>query len=281
MGRRRGEGVYFLANDRVFDLAVAFLNSFRKHNPSIPLCMIPFGGSTRRLKALCETYRFDIYDNRRVLETCDRIGRKLHGKRVGEYRKLAIWKGEFDSFAYFDVDTVVLSDVRFVFALLKIYDFIASHSNVPRNFRYVWRKSVRKLGVLADWQIRYSGAMGFIASRKDSNFYERARKALPGALPLAKHMALEKTDQPFMNYIVVTSGLRISSLSMIAAQNPGLRIPVEKWAGAPLGKALAGRPEKASSARVLFVHWAGMWVRGCHLRSPLWRYYRELPVDSG
>jgi hypothetical protein len=35
--------VYSILNCRVFDLAVAFLNSFRKFNSDVPLYWIPFG----------------------------------------------------------------------------------------------------------------------------------------------------------------------------------------------------------------------------------------------
>jgi hypothetical protein len=34
-------GVYFLANDGILDMAIAFLNSFPTYNPSIALCLIP------------------------------------------------------------------------------------------------------------------------------------------------------------------------------------------------------------------------------------------------
>jgi len=39
-GAACSRGVYFIANDAVIDIAIAFLNSFRRHNAAMPLCMI-------------------------------------------------------------------------------------------------------------------------------------------------------------------------------------------------------------------------------------------------
>jgi hypothetical protein len=266
--RSRKRGAYFLANDAILDLAIAFLNSFRRHNPKLPLCLIPYGGPVSRLRKLSRKYRFSVYSDARVLRQCDRISSRLHGRRVGEYRRLAMWEGEFDEFFCIDVDSVVLENVDFVFTFLPHYDFIVSQSGIPENMKYVWRKSILGTGALTEGQIRFSGSMGFIASRKQALGISEARGKLARAIALSRHMALEKTDQPFMNYLIVTSNLRYGSLAMIAAQNPDLGIPVEKWAGGRLG---------AGGAKTLFVHWAGLWQRGIHRANPLWKYYRDLP----
>lgn len=34
--------VYFMANNKVLDMTIAFLNSFRMHNKELPLCLIPY-----------------------------------------------------------------------------------------------------------------------------------------------------------------------------------------------------------------------------------------------
>src|SRR5580658_3484813 len=81
-GRRNSmthpQGVYFLANDYVLDLAVTFLNSFRKYNPTIPLCLVPFDADICKVTALADKYGFEIYDNMEVLYECDRISESFH-----------------------------------------------------------------------------------------------------------------------------------------------------------------------------------------------------------
>lgn len=54
-------GVYFSANDVVYDWAIAFLNSFRTFNPDLRLLLIPFNEQCDRLLQLRERYGFELY----------------------------------------------------------------------------------------------------------------------------------------------------------------------------------------------------------------------------
>src|ERR1700730_17769535 len=106
-------GVYFLANDRVLDLAIAFLNSFRRYNPEIPLCLVPFDENFDEVCDLRSKYVFSVFSDAIALQRCDELSKHFAGHRSGQFRKLAIWEGVFDEFIYIDVDTVVLSDIDF------------------------------------------------------------------------------------------------------------------------------------------------------------------------
>jgi len=75
-------GVYFVANDRVIDLAIAFLNSFRKFNPTISLCLIPFRDDVSEISKLKEKYNFTIYSDLEFLNFCDSISEKFHSKTI-------------------------------------------------------------------------------------------------------------------------------------------------------------------------------------------------------
>src|SRR5262250_2265729 len=107
------KGIYFLANNQVLDLAVAFLNSFRRFNPDTPLCLIPFDDNVDQITTLRSKYHFSTYRDSSVLRECDEISLRFHNSTMGHYRKLACWKGEFEQFIYIDVDTVVLANVSF------------------------------------------------------------------------------------------------------------------------------------------------------------------------
>ena len=141
-------GVYFLANDNVIGLAIAFLNSFRKYNPDIPLCFIPFAPNIDKLKELQSVYDFSIYTDDSILQRCDQISRQIHPVTMHHYRKLAMWEGEFDQFIYIDVDTVVLSSVEFVFPYLTEYGFLTSTSNFEGGRKWVWRDTVEQLSLI-------------------------------------------------------------------------------------------------------------------------------------
>jgi hypothetical protein len=274
-------GVYFLANDTYFDQAIAFLNSFRKTNGSLELCLIPFDDNATRIKALSGLYEFTVLDEADLLRACDEIGLQFHGVDMGHYRKLVAWSGPFDRFIYIDSDTVVLRDVSFVFDLLDHHEFITTHSNIPGIRRFVWNDSVEQSGLLPA-QFNYATNTGFIASRRGALDVRQIARDLNAALEMAPHMALDFFEQPFLNYQIVTSGLRYTSLYQISLATGDAELPMERWAGTDIGQTrdgtlipLAGDPPP------LLVHWAGEWDRarreGTSIRYyEFWRHYREL-----
>ena len=106
-------GVYFLANDGILDMAIAFLNSFRTYNPSTALCLIPYADDVEQFTSLHQQYNFTVWSDVDKLRWCDDISWSFHGCVVGQYRKLAMWEGPFDRFVYIDCDTVVLHNIDF------------------------------------------------------------------------------------------------------------------------------------------------------------------------
>jgi hypothetical protein len=252
-------GVYFLANDRIIDLVIAFLNSFRKHNPTMPLCLIPFDANVDRVVGLRATYDFSVFSNADALKRCDEIGVRLSHRFSGLFRKFALWEGDFDEFLYIDADTIVLEAVDFVFDFLSEYDFLTSHSDIPAIRKYVWRDSVYKTRALTTTQINYAANMGFLCSRKSALTLNRVDAKLPAAVEISPHMETRYLEQPFLNYMIVTSGGRYSSLLTIARQNRRPDIPLERWAGKRIGLVYSGRIIFPSIPRALLVHWAGEW----------------------
>lgn len=278
-------GVYFLANDRVFDLAVAFLTSFRRSNPDIPLCLIPFAEDCERVTALAARYSFTVWEDQETLLACDEVGRPFHGKPLGHYRKLAIWSGPFDEFLYIDCDTVVLEPVDFVFELLAEHDVITSHSNMPNIRRWVWRHSALDAGVLNRQQIGFAANTGFIASKAGLFDARKLLTQLDAPLAFAEHMELDCCEQPYLNYIIVTSGYSYTSLLSIVKRTGRKDIPLERWAGNDIGEVSEGRIVSPGESKILVVHWAGEWERARFAGRDIphrefWQYYRSLHQDA-
>ncbi|GAA1766981.1 hypothetical protein GCM10009681_42580 [Luedemannella helvata] len=274
--------MYFLANDRVYEQAVAFLNSFRQHNPDVPLCLVPFADDVARVAALADRYDFTIWSDLAMLRRCDELSRRFHGEVLGQYRKVALWSGGYDEFVYVDCDTVVLRPVDFALDLLSDYDVVASHSDIPGIRRFVWRDSIMDTGALTAWQIRYAASTGFLASRRGVLDADRVCADPTEALALAPHMALECSEQPLLNYLIVTSGGRYSSLFTIALRTRDRTMPQEVWAGSDLGEVSGGQVlPPPNHPSVLLVHWAGQWERvrregGDIPYRQLWEHYRSL-----
>lgn len=255
-------GVYFLANDRVYEIAIAFLNSFRASNPAIPLCLIPYSDDIAHLTQLSREYKFEVYSNRKLLADCDCISRMFYEERVGEFRKLAAWSGPFERFVYIDIDTVVFKPVDFVFSLLDHYDVLTSHSNYPESRRWTWRDSIFKANILTNEQIEYSANMGFIASRGKLFPIDIVSQMAVDASRIKKHMELSCMDQPFLNYMIITAGLRYSSLHVLRDRSGLHYLPHECWAGDRKWRVEVDGTSSYDGAfrDLFFIHWAGEWA---------------------
>lgn len=295
------KGVYFLANDAIYELAVAFLKSFRIHNPSSRLCLIPYDDHIQRLSTLSETYNFSCFTDAALFARCAEISRRIHGGRAwGHYRKLAAWHGPFDEFIYIDTDTVVTSGVDYVYDFLKDHSFVFTSADIPGIREWVWKDSIYAAGALTGRQIAFSANTGFCCSTKGTLTIDDAESRLAGALAIVEHMELRAVEQPFLNYLVVTSGKSFDSIGNIMAETGARHFPVERWGGEKL-QFLRFENCCTPLFNVLFVHWAGQWQPSVHERRlygflrklgykgplptmrlfmrnrRLWRYYRYRP----
>ena len=274
-------GVYFLANDRMIEFAIAFLNSFRTYNPAIPLCLVPFDEETKQVQALQGDYGFELWQDANALRRCDGISLRFHREVSGQYRKLAIWDGPYDEFLYIDCDTVILGDVSYVFRLLDRAVFVTSASNIPANRKWVWKDSIYATGTLTHDQIDFAANTGFIASTRGKLSLDRIEEKVPAAVILAPHMELLCAEQPLLNYLMVTSGQPYTSLLFQLCRSGDMEIPLERWGGAPLGTVRDGRIIAPPYPRILVVHWAGEWrklQKRCLPNLDLWSFYRHQGV---
>jgi hypothetical protein len=273
--------LYFIANDRMYDFTVAFLNSLRAYNPASPLCLIPYDSDVDRVLTLQSDYAFSVWSDDQVLARCDDISRQFHGRVLGQYRKLAMWEGPCDEFLYVDTDTVVLRSLAFVFSLLSDVAFLTSHSDMEGLEQWVWKPTIRASGALTELQIRFSANTGFIASHRGLLTLDYAEAFLADALELAPHMELMCAEQPLLNYLFVTSGLRFDSLAAIVHRTGQTEIPRERWAGSNSMSVSHGEVTSPRVPPTLLVHWAGLWNRleqGTLPYMELWKFYRDLRV---
>jgi len=279
------QGVYFLANDSVLELAIAFLNSFRNSNPMIPLCLIPFDSECEKLISLSDQYEFNIFSDTVILKTCDDISAMLHGKVRGQYRKLAAWSGMFKHFIYIDIDTIVLQSISFVFNLLEKWNIITGHSNIIGSRRFVWNEEFLPVDHLSRAQIDYAANTGFVASNVNALSAHSFRERAASSLKLKSSFNLDCAEQPFLNFLFVTSENRYTSLYSLSQFDSA--IPVECWAGDDnWSVSLDGSAKYAEEPKsVLFVHWAGEWmdisskeikVRSNMKMRHLWLHFRNL-----
>ena len=282
---KTSRGVYFLANNKVFDQVVAFLRSFRAHNPEIPLCLIPFDKDFEKVSALKDAYSFSIFDDAELLASCDTISERFHGYVLGTYRKLIAWEAVFDAFIYIDVDTVVIESVDFAFEYLKHGPYVASHSNIAAIRRWVWKESIFSTNLLTEPQIEFSANTGFFVSRRGLLPMKHCVAKAAGALELKDSMELDCMEQPFLNYLVVTSGYAYTSLLQLYIDGLAPNVSLEWWAGTPGARVEGGKMYSPEGCPPVFlVHWAGKWKEsggssdGLDYKE-LWDFYRRQDIS--
>lgn len=285
------KGIYFLANDDVYELVVAFLNSLRKFNPSVPLCLIPFNDKTNRIILLKDRYNFTVFNDEEKLRRCDQISTDFHDHYAGHYRKLVMWEGIFEKFIYIDVDTIVLKNLDFVFDLLDQTDIMTSFSNLPSIRKWVWKEEIMKADILTKDQIEYAANTGFIASHKGKLSIRLAESKLSEIQKLKPYMELHCMEQPFLNYLFVTSGLRLSGLYRQFVEHNSQVKYLECWGGQKIirKKGELFKSEDGRQIGILFIHWAGLWqprkadhlifiiLKYLKLRKEFWRISLFMP----
>lgn len=278
-------GVYFLSSNEMYDFTIAFLNSFRASNPSIPLCFIPYNENTAMIEALKDQYRFTVFSSPGLLQEYDRMSLRLHEKVRGEYRKLAIWEGDFDEFIYIDIDTVVLDDLCFCFTFLEQYDCLTATSNIPEIRKFVWTDGIEECRALDTAQISYAANTGFLVSKK--GFMDRSfiKQSLEKAQLIKDYMQLECMEQPFLNYLIVTAGKPYTSLCVLGEFGRDRKVLYEYWGGESVGEIRNGKMYRRTGGQICFIHWAGVWrLKDQMPNKKIWDYFRnmELPgSDSG
>jgi hypothetical protein len=193
-------GVYFSANDVVYDWAIAFLNSFRKFNPDLRLILIPFNDNCDRICQLQDKYNFELYVDP-AFDRLESIGQafELGHTPTGPYwfRRYAAFWGPCDRFMYLDVRQVILSDLTPLITALDEFSFDFLYYDCAIN-------QVYEPGEFRQQLLREGKGRGFNsgrwAARKGLFSIEEFEALAADALKIRKQLNERNTDQAFINY---------------------------------------------------------------------------------
>ncbi len=208
-------GVYFSANDLVYDWAIAFLNSFRKFNPDLRLILIPFNDNCDRIFQLQSQYNFDIYidpafDRLEAIGKAFELGHTPNSKYW--FRRYAAFWGELERFMYLDVRQVVLADLTPMITALDEFDFELLHYDCAIDQVYQSGKFRQKL-------LKQGRGRGFLsglwAARTGLFSIEEFELLAAAALEIRAQLNPRNTDQAFINYCCDIKPLRCGHLAEV------------------------------------------------------------------
>ena len=204
-------GIAIVANDRIADWLLPFLESYRATNANIPLYLIPYDDNLALTRRAAEIYGVTMADA--DLRELDALASRLyplfpgHRRRLRKFLSLAL---PLDEVLYIDVDTILFRDVSEVFGRLQPgkADFIIASSSEE----YVYNKRRGKYDFLRDARLFNDGF--FLTSNKIlslKHFYEVIERDEAIFHDVRKHGML--FAQPLTNFVTHRRGLNIASLT--------------------------------------------------------------------
>ncbi len=214
-------GAYCLANDEALEWFQAFIRSFRKFNPTLPLTVIPYNASIKKIKELQPQFSFSVMDEAKAA-SFDHIAHRVAGQNIpgGTFRKLACFLGDYDLFLFMDSDVVVTmayDQLRCAFEP-SAYDLVYFDTDMM-----VFKPDFAREMMLKYDQFGFnSGA--FFARRAAVN--ESKIMAAVVAGELIKDQFACWGEQPFLNYLFEVSGCRTTHINRLA---PELTFKPKAW----------------------------------------------------
>jgi hypothetical protein len=250
--------VYILGNDPYYDWVRVFLESFREHNPTVPLLFLPFDNNTRRVERLASRYRFEIVRDS-YFEELDDLGREFIGLGAGHHsiRRLWTFTGPYRQFLFIDTDMVVTANYDAAFAAfaaseygLVYFDADIEQVYRPGLFRDRMRSEYHSPGFNGgNWFSR----TGLFTRDDWLRLAALARQQREGFVP-------NKLEQPLINYFCDLQRVRMAHLRSIAPD-----ASTANWAANPVHYDPADgsyrfdeRLPDGSLARAYSLHFAGV-----------------------
>jgi hypothetical protein len=202
-------GIYTLANDRMFDWLVAFLESRRIHDPHLPVVVIPFDDRMERVNALRQRYGFDVLEHD-CLKDLDQIGASYFPDDhtwTHAFRKFAAFWGPFERFAFVDSDVVLLGSLKEFFDRAEASDVEFVCGDIDLDEVYVpstLRDQMTATGVTTGFNTGF-----FMSSRNALTLDQVRQRGVEGLAVRAGFLSFG--EQPFINWSVAVSGLKVQT----------------------------------------------------------------------
>ena len=202
-------GIAIIANDKIVDWLLPFLESYLATNGSTPLYLIPYNENHERTKRIAELYGVSFVDI--DCTELDALSKHLYPFSLGKrfrLRKLLSLVLPLDEVIYFDVDIILYRDFSPLFGQLQAgkTEFIVCGSTMD----YVYNRKSEKYPYLRDAP-RFND--GFFMTSKSilsiDDFHEAMREDEATFHAVRARGGLYA--QPLTNFVVHRKGLKIVS----------------------------------------------------------------------
>jgi hypothetical protein len=248
------EGVICLANDAVVDGLIALCESIHRHDPGLPLTVVPFNDSIAATREVVAAYGYDVLDDSSIA-AMDLIGAKYwpaFEHRGRAMRKFCAFCGPYERFFFLDSDIVILTSLAPYFEAFRVADIDFMWFSPDLNKVYhpgpVRDEMVSRYGTAAFNSGQFLGRRGVLTPTILQGLVETARPYRYGFVDIL--------EQSFINYAI-----DVSDVSKAAGRD---LVPDLAVAAAAMrlrntgGKLMLDDPRTPDSGRqVSLIHWSG------------------------
>ncbi|MEL6780615.1 MAG: Npun_R2821/Npun_R2822 family protein [Cyanobacteria bacterium J06597_16] len=274
-------GVYIVANDKVAENAIALMSSLRFHDPDVPVFLIPFNDDHQRVASrLAELYGVQLFPDLDFLDALtEQIGEIFPRDFLAlpnKMRKLAAWFGPLDEFLYIDTDILFFTPVTDTLAYLDQADFIWCDYHYKRGLEDVFSQVVPAQNIFSTEALQDVFNSGLWGSKKSVLSLKQLYEVLRDCAAHHEYFDFSSgcTDQPIMNYLVLSSIENRCNIAKARDNEPG------SWGGSTH---FIERDHRLfdGDRPLRYLHWAGTPMRAGGPYRNLWTYYRYLNDSEG
>ncbi|MBE9076600.1 methionine synthase [Romeria aff. gracilis LEGE 07310] len=269
-------GIYIVANDRVADNAIALLSSLRRHDPNVPIVLIPFDQRYQGVAERLQRYQVSLFPDLAFLEAFTQKIGEIFPKDFlalpNKMRKLAGWFGPLDDFLYIDTDILFFGPVTETLAYLEQADFICCDYHFKgRGIQDIFSQRVIDDGIFTPEALQDVFNSGLWGSKKGAISLEQMYDLLQDCAQHREYFDFSSgtTDQPIINYLVLKAIPRRLNIAKANPSEPG------SWGGSPHFEQRDRRLYDGDRP-LRYLHWAGTPMRPGGPYRTLWEYYRYL-----
>jgi hypothetical protein len=208
-------GAYALANDALLDVFTKMAESFRHHNPDMPMTVIPFDDNMDQTRVVCDRLGLDIIDY--DYDQYDAIGRNWRATRhgTGIFRKYFVFDGPYDQFMFIDADCTILNDLSPFIPVLDDNDLDLAYYARPGQNRNLRAPEIKALGKLVGNSPEGINDAFFLA-RKGLLHRDFLFNLSKNAARIKRDLLGPANQQALFSYSCVISGMRFRCLVEVA-----------------------------------------------------------------
>jgi len=193
-------GVYCLANDGIYEHFIAFIKSFRRYNPTLPLTVILFDDNFRKIEVLSRIYNFDLWvppDAERMYN----MGKIFYPDNViwqKGFKKICSFWGKYETFIFLDADLIVLQDLNPILQQFNDSDFSFLYFDHDPDWVYndiLFREKMEK-----EFESKHFNA-GTWGGKKNVLSFEAINEIFKN-IDQYKDKFVQVMEQPFLNYCI-------------------------------------------------------------------------------